>query len=158
MKPRILSLAPVATIPLAILLALGACRNTPSHWDPDQAAESASFQMLGANGATPDTITQTTRQGSQEVTLAMRRYFFNDNPANPLQQHRANTFGRYVPIWDMPVNALLDTGEIVGYSAVRAGEGLWGAFLMPFQLLLGTNEVEHYQQPPPPSQFEVEQR
>jgi hypothetical protein len=150
MKPRISLL-----VPLAALLLAGACKNNPTHWDHDDAPERASYHFLGANGYTPASITETSRGNSQEMVLLMRRHFFNDNPGNPLQKHRENTFGRYVPIWDMPVNAVLDTADLVAYGAVRAAEGVWASILLVPQVLIGTSDHESYREPPRPEEFRV---
>jgi len=150
MKPRIPSL-----VPFAAALLLGACQSSASHWDPEHAAESASYHFLGANDETPQTIVQTTTLGSRSITLTLRRQFFNDNPANPLQDHRYDAYERYIPIWDMPVNAVLDSGDIVVDTVAYTGQGAWGAILMPWQLLAGTSEVASYEQPPRPSDFKV---
>jgi len=150
MKPRISPL-----VPFAALLLLGACQTSASHWDPEFASEQASFQFIGANSQTSESISQTTRGNSESMTLTMRRYFFNDNPENPLQHHRNDPADRYVPIWDMPVNAVLDTGEMLGVAGARAGQGAWGLILMPWQLLAGTPKGESYREPPPPSEFDA---
>jgi hypothetical protein len=146
----------LSTLTLAAALGLGACYTTPaSHWDAEHAAESASYHFLGANGQTDETILQTTKQGSREITLTMRRHFFNDNPHNPLQEHRYEPYDRYIPIWHMPAYAVLDTAEIATDGLVHTGEGSFGAILMPWQLLAGTSAKTSYKQPPPPSEFEI---
>ena len=59
---------------------------------------------------------------------------------------------------DMPVNAVLDTADIVAYGAVRAGEGVWGSILMVPQLLVGWPMGESYSNPPPPEDFRVKNK
>ena len=140
-------------------LALGGCYTTPaSHWDPESAPESASYHFFGANDSTPNTIVETTKQGSRSITLTMRRHFFNDNPNNPLQDHRYDPYDRYIPIWHMPYYAVLDTAEMVTLGLVHTGEGAFGAVLMPWQLLAGTSSVSSYEEPPRPSEFKVKNK
>lgn len=147
-----------ATLLLVLASSCASGRGNPrseSNWNTGYIGESMSLHFLGANSYTPDTIEQSNRQSSRDLVLLTRRYFFNDNPDNPLQEHRYGPYDRYVPIWHMPLYGLGDLWDGTRSTAVNGGHGLWSIVLMPIQLTAGTNETSGVPKPPPPDQFKV---
>lgn len=127
-----------------------------SHWNAGFAAESASRQFLGANSYSPDTIRQAGQSASQSMVMTFRRHFFNDNPDNPLQEHRYGPYDRYIPIVHGPKYAVLDAWDITRSGARNLWQGVIAAVWMPVQVFGGTgvSSVED-NQPPPPEDFSV---
>lgn len=148
---------------LAACLA-GACQSmteqrsiprTSSNWNSGSVAESASESFFGASSHTPNTIRLTTRDASVDVVTTTKRHLFNDNPDNPLQEHRYDPDDRYVPIWDMPVYALGDGWDMLRGGATNAWDGAVALAIMPFQLLVGADQNTGVATPADPEDFRV---
>ncbi len=158
-----MNVRPIAGVAVAtVLLVLGSScasgRGNPrseSNWNTGFVGESMSLHFLGANSYTPDTIEQSNRQGSRDQVLLFRRYFFNDNPDNPLQEHRYGPFDRYVPIWHMPVYGLGDLWDVTRSTLVDGFHGLVAIVLKPWQMTAGTSETSGVPAPPRPEDFKV---
>lgn len=128
---------------------------TSSNWNSGSIAESASESFFGANSHTPETIRLTTRDASVSIVTTTRRHLFNDNPDNPLQEHRYAPGDRYIPIWHMPVYALGDTWDIARGAGINLWDGLLATVVMPWQLVAGADQNTGVATPPAPEQFEV---
>ena len=149
----------------AACLLLGACQSSTtnrgnprsaSHWNSGFAAESASLHAFGANSYTPDTIRQTGQSASESMVTTFRRHFFNDNPDNPLQEHRYGPYDRYIPIIDGPKYAVLDVWDMTRSGGRNAWQGLVAALWMPVQVFGGSSVYSaEDNQPPGPDEFEV---
>jgi hypothetical protein len=151
-------------VALAAVSLLGACQSSTkqkgnpyssSHWNTGFIGESYSESFFGANSYTPNTIRMTNRNASVDMTTTVRRHFFNDNPDNPLQEHRYNPDDRYVPIWHMPKYGVLDLWSATRSGGVNTWNGLVAAVLMPWQLFAGADLNTGVTEPPPPDDFRV---
>lgn len=157
---------PSHTLPLALaaLLWAGACQSmteqrsiprTSSNWNAGSISESASESFFGASSQTPNTIRLTTRDSSVDMVTTTKRHMFNDNPDNPLQEHRYDPDDRYVPIWDMPVYALGDGWDMLRGGATNLWDGTVALVIMPFQLLVGADQNTGVATPADPEDFKV---
>lgn len=131
---------------------------TESNWNAGSISESASESFFGANSNTSNTIRLTTRDASVSIVTTTRRHLFNDNPDNPLQEHRYQPGDRYVPIWHMPLYALGDTWDIARAGGINAWDGLVATVVMPWQLLAGADQNTGVATPPDPEDFEVKNK
>lgn len=152
---------------LAAVALAGSCQSmtkqTPnprssSNWNAGHVGESASYAFFGANSLTPDTIRLYTRDESVSISLTMRRYLFNDNPENPLQEHRYTPDQRYIPIWHTPVYAVGNVWDITRSTGVNAWNGTMGLLVMPWQLVAGADQNTGVTSPPSPEDFKVKNK
>jgi hypothetical protein len=154
------------TLSLALAAAvLAACQSTTeqrsiprssSNWNAGSVSESASESFFGASSQTPNTIRQTNRDASVDVVTTTKRHMFNDNPDNPLQEHRYDPDDRYVPIWHMPVYAVGDGWDMLRAGATNLWDGTVALVMMPFQLLAGADQNTGVTTPPEPEEFRVQ--
>ncbi|HVS17785.1 MAG TPA: hypothetical protein VMT18_04230, partial [Planctomycetota bacterium] len=86
-------------VTFAAAVLAGACQSmteqrsiprTASNWNAGSVGESASESFFGASSNTPNTIRLTNRDAAVSIATTTRRHMFNDNPDNPLQEHRYN--------------------------------------------------------------------
>ena len=151
---------------LAICVALTACqasgpdswqtKRSSSHWNAGSAGESTSLAFLGANSGTNEDIATHTRNNSGDIALTLRRHLLNDNPDNPLQEHRYEPGQDYIPIYHGPLYALGDAWDMTRTAGINAAKGTWAAVKMPVHVFGGTHIWNPgVQAPPPPSEFRV---
>lgn len=160
-SPLLVSLAAAAVL-LASCQSSQPRRGNPrsaSHWNAGFIGESLSYQALAANSYTPDTIGQATSQASADIVMTLRRHFFNDNPDNPLQEHRYGPYDRYIPILHMPMYAAGDLWDGARSTGVNTASGLVAALWMPVQVFGGQSAYNAVKAAPPePEDFRVKNR
>lgn len=152
---------------LAAALWAGSCQSmteqnptahTSSNWNSASVSESASESFFGASSQTPHTIRQVSRDSTVDVVTTTRRHLFNDNPDNPLQEHYYEPDERYVPIWDMPVNAGRDGWDILKSGGKNLWNGTVALAVMPWQFLVGADQNTGVADPADPEDFRVRNR
>jgi hypothetical protein len=153
-----LSLALAATVLAAACQSTTEQRSIPrteSNWNSGSVSESASESFFGASSSTPHTIRQVNRDASVDVVTTTKRHMFNDNPDNPLQEHRYDPDDRYVPIWHMPVYAVGDGWDMLRAGGTNLWDGTVALVMMPVQLLVGADQNTGVATPPEPEDFRV---
>lgn len=172
---------PTATARLAAAaagLALAACSTTPetydNHWNVGSLGPRLTYHGLGYNPVLADTYRDHQWQDKQDINLTLRRHFLNNNPDSPFQADDPSRVAPRPPhsLFPDPIGYIHLEGIALGF-VVLAQTGVfvplpvdslsatffggWGEFGEGFSDTFD-GELEHEQEPPDLSDFEVKNR